>query len=343
MAVPHNFGPECFSFSPDGREIVRANDALRFDRTDAQGDGHSGDEKAVTVWNVATRQRTRTIATIPEGAGAVRDVAWSRDGAFIAGVTSWNGAPQDPPCELKVWNASDGRERFSLKRPPESRLSCVATSPDNRWIALGGASETIEVVDAANGKTSLTIPARSVRLAFHPSQPCLAGATPSIGSGSSEAYRDRIQVWDLRTGKRRYVLEFDPQWSGEPLALAYSPDGRWLAAANAGDVFIWSASDGKLTTQLAAQSSGKVHSIAFSRDGERLAIAREKAVGHGGEGTINVWDIHTAQVVLSLHGPANATPRISFSPDGHRLACVVSGAVYFWDATPLPDLPDPAK
>jgi WD40 repeat protein len=209
-------------------------------------------------------------------------------------------------------------------------------------IAFGGEAETVEVVEAATGTLSVTIPDRGLRLAFHPSKPYLAAATPSIGSGSSEAHHDRVQVWDLRTGNRRHVLEFDPQWSGEPLALAYSPDGRWLAAANAGDVFLWNASSGKLVTKLESQNSGKVHSIAFSRDGERLAIARgASSVSHHEEGTLNLWDVQTAQVVLSLHGPSEATQRIAFSPEGHRLACVVEGAVYFWNATPLPAENDP--
>lgn len=320
-------GAECFAFSPDGREVVLAGDSQQI---------QSGNEMAVTVWDVAMRRCVRSIATISDGTGMVRDVAWSQDGAFIAGVTNGIGDPKDIPCELKVWNATDGRELYSLKRPAESRLSCVGISPDCRLIVFGGNADTVEVVDASRGESVRTIAVRAVRLAFHPSGRWLATTTSSIGDGTSETHRDRVQVWDLKSGKRRHLLEFDPQWVGPPNALAYSPDGRYLAAANAGDVFVWEAASGKLVTRLEFLDSAKVQSVAFTPDGERLAVAKGGSInpGSGDHATVNLWDVRTAKVVLSLHGPTAITERIAFSPDGHRLACVVRGAVYFWDATP---------
>jgi len=54
-------------------------------------------------------------------------------------------------------------------------------------------------------------------------------------------------------------------------------------------------------------------------------------------GEVKVWDAQTGQELISFKG---AGRDVAFSPDGHRLAGVMSDSrLIIWDATPLPEKP----
>jgi WD40 repeat protein len=67
-----------------------------------------------------------------------------------------------------------------------------------------------------------------------------------------------------------------------------------------------------------------VSSVAFSRDGKRLASASQ-------DGTVKVWKVGTGQELLSLKGGGIS---VAFSPDGQRLASANhDGTVKVWKVT----------
>ena len=142
------------------------------------------------------------------------------------------------------------------------------------------------------------------------------------------------RLWDAATG--RHVRSF-ADVVGEVHGVAFSPDGKTLAAAvvpfrnlpgvpnrAGGEVRLWDVASGKARDPLLAVSGG-LTCVAFSPDGKTVAA-----------GTLNRkvrrWDVLSGDEQESLVGHGSAVP-VAFSPDGRLIASASNdGAVGIWDA-----------
>ncbi len=121
------------------------------------------------------------------------------------------------------------------------------------------------------------------------------------------------------------VLSGNDQWSIN--ALAFSPDGKHLAAASVkGTVQLWQTEEPFMETELWGHIAG-VHGVAFSPDGRRLASTS------AGQNAIKLWDAGTWQQILSLNGQGFHFREIRFSPQGTYLMTRNSeGILHLWEA-----------
>jgi WD40 repeat protein len=114
-------------------------------------------------------------------------------------------------------------------------------------------------------------------------------------------------------------------------ALAYSPDGKLLAAGGYGSVAIWDMAEARVSRSI--EFSGAVHAVAFNTDGTKLAVAGGLPARNG---LVTLFDTATWQAVATLAEHTDVVYDVAFSPDGKKLATAgLDKTARVWDASSL--------
>lgn len=146
------------------------------------------------------------------------------------------------------------------------------------------------------------------------------GSTLALGG-----YRE-VRLMDVATRKVTVTLAGHAEYVR---SIAFSPDGKWLAAAGglpqrSGEIKIWDVHTHQLLRALTGHKDC-IYSVAVSPDGKLLASGSYDEL-------VKLWDAATGQEVRTLKDHTDAVFAVAFSPDGTRLA---SGAqdrtVKMWD------------
>src|SRR5262245_12102110 len=207
-------------------------------------------------------------------------------------------------------------------------VTSVAFSPDGKRIASGGRTAIpmvpgeVKVWDAATGQALLT-------LRGHTTWVTSVAVSPDgkrIASAANE-----VKVWDTATGRELLTLKGHT-------SMAFSPDGRYLAAASGWTVKLWDPESGKEVRTIApleGRNKTTAAGLAFSPDGKHLAAV----AGPNFADTATVWETETGKEVWTVQGkglfPLNrGLLGVAFSPDGKFLAAGSEDmTVKVWDAT----------
>lgn len=138
-------------------------------------------------------------------------------GDRIAAILSQKRAEEEVVDHLCLMDASQGK--IIKKLTYHVQQEELVTSPDRKLIAMAGAEQIIRIFDAETLEERANFRAHDAEitaLAFHPTQPRLASASPD---GS-------VKIWDYHTAE--LVQQF-LGLNGAPVMLAFSPNGRLLS------------------------------------------------------------------------------------------------------------------
>jgi eukaryotic-like serine/threonine-protein kinase len=306
-----NTGKERFTLTGHASEVV----CVLFDATGKRL--VSGDNNGVLkLWDLATRKQIHSVTAHSK---RIQSIAWAAEG-ILASV----GDDET----VHFWGMPNLERHDNLRA---EGAHSTAFNREGTMIAAGGGG-TIRVLDVAS---------RGPRASFSPHHSHIESVrfSPDGQQIASCGGDGVLYLWDLASRQgwmaapcRFFDAEADSPVSVGLWCVAYSPDGRWLAtSARDGLIEIY---DATVTPQRTlVPNIGKhaaVSSLAFSRDGSRLAVARWALERN--PGSFQIWDVSGRRPVLLADVNCTNAHSISFSPDQTQLAVGDEGKVDIVDA-----------
>jgi WD40 repeat protein len=282
---------------PEGRELVR------MPHSGAVGHVAFGHENVYLATSAANEALLWQVQGWTDGEPIMNDyvtgVAFTPDGRFLA-VTSWYN-------RAYILQTSDWAVVATMDHG--AQVWQVASSPDGRSVATAELGGTIRLFDVPSGQERRQLTgADANQLSFTPDGRYLVATSESQPS----------RVWDLATGQVATAIV-----PPDARAVAFSADGRYRAFAQASTVEVQDAGTGVAVTRL--QHEGPVYMLAFSSDGNRLAVATGKIA--------LVWDVSTQNPVARTTPGDDDVRKLALGSSGRYLATASGPNVRIWDVS----------
>jgi WD40 repeat protein len=326
----HRSGIYALAFSSNGRTLATGSDdgtVKLWDLDSAQEvatlRGHTGlissvefspdhktlvtvsQDRTIKLWNAA-RPETDTMQ---RHKAEVNGLAFSPDGQTLASGSSDH--------TVKLWNVAAERELVTFRGHREG-VDDVAFSPDGRIVASCSRDHSVKLWDVATKRAVATHGGEGGPVVFSPDGKMLARG------GSDGA----IRLWDVASQREVTPLRSPRRFASFDHNLAFSPDGKLLAAASGelSTLELWDVTGRRVVAVLKGRSRSFL-GVAFSPDGKTLATG-------GAEKAVKLWKVTNrgCELAATLTGHAGEVVDVAWSPDGTRLASAgYDLTVRLWD------------
>lgn len=242
----------------------------------------------VRLWDVRSG---RVVRTLGGHSGTVYSVLFVSDKILLSGSQR----------EIKSWDVMTGKVLRDIPSPRS--VTSMSLSADAKMLAFAAIDHVVLLDLAARTQKELRVPKGDLykmtfRVAFRPT----ANGTPMLAT----TFDNTVVLWDAKTGEQIGTLEHFI--TAEVKAIAFSPDGKYLASSGTDFWYIWDVEKREQVFR------GKTlpYGLAFSPDGKTLATSNN-------DGTVELWDVATGKETRHIDVKNNVIESICYSSDGKLL------------------------
>jgi FOG: WD40 repeat len=237
----------------------------------------------------------------------LKAIAYSSDGTLLVAA----GGTPARFGEVQIWQPEAGKLKKSITLTNDTVFG-ASISPDSKMIAVGGADNSVRLIDSASGK-------ELQKIVNH--ENWVLGTTFGVdGKRIVSVGRDRAaKLSDTASGA---FLENVNLLRGELLAIARHPSKDLVVIGGEERTpYIYKmdrpkvmkiADDTTLVRKLPRQD-GVIATLAWSGDGKSIAVG-------GGGLAVNVYNADDGKLIASCKGHEAVIYAAAFSPAGDRLA-----------------------
>ena len=289
----HGAGLQGVAGSPDGKWIATGSD-----------------DKTVRIWNRDTREEAHVV----DAATYIYSVRFSPDSKLLA-IGDNGGAVY----------LYDLATRSVRHYGVPGRITDLVFDPDGEYLAVVGFE--LHIVDLKTGQLRAKISADSSqqgRIAINPLTKLIVGTAMSMAAGETfkvpnawsldgnQLFAHHKELFDESLGHRTFID-----------AVAFSPNGRLLAASSSGAIRLWDMKEKKPVSGPLMGHIGSINELRFSSTGKWLASCSD-------DGTARVWEVATGRQAYVLDADVNGITGVDVLPTGEIVTANWDCTAHLW-------------
>ena len=278
----------------------------------------SSTDKTIRVWNPKTgREERKILGQIGFGPyGKVHTIALSPDGKLMVSGGNLSSDTEQEWGRIRIYDFQSG-ELLQILKGHENVVNDLAFSPDGRWLASGSHDDTVRLWKRSGSRFTAGPVLRDHERQVYAVRLFEEGGRLRVVSASNDK---TVRLWDTESGRQLALGRHEDR-------VKYLAVGRdWIASSGDDNTIrIWDYSLRPLRT---IHSETKPVGLAAHPDGQRLLVGAGSPPGN-----VNIWNVHSGELLTSYTGHKNLTKAVGWLPDGTAVSAGGNdNEIVFWDA-----------